>query len=360
MTNENNKLPTNIRQIGTISENTMRIYMEDYVQSYIEQYAMADTSKEKIAILIGKKLDIDNEEVLFVSGVVQGKYTIRKNNMLCLTEKSWQYVKKQIGLYFEGLKVVGWVYVRPGFEDYISENICSFQKENSARGLEVLFITDPSENINSFYRWNNENMMFNQIKGYIIYYEKNEGMHEYMLENKIKQPKKEGQEKAVHKDAGAAARAVASNKRTKYRNRLKISSDSRKMINLLGGVSFIMLMVCFVMGAGLVQNDERLNDLEEKISFIEADMKESQSVFASQKFTEPITQQTTQSETASNITTAEPPTEAETKKYVVKEGDTLIKISKKIYGSSANVSKIKELNKLDGSKIVVGDTLMLP
>lgn len=358
MTNEENKLPVNVKQIGTISDGSARIYMEDYVSTYIEQYAKADTSKEKIAILIGKKLVVENEQVMFISGVVQGRYTIRKNGMLTLTEKSWQYVKKQMDLYFENLSVVGWVYVQPGFEDYISENICMFQKENVHRGLEVLFITDPSENINSFYLWNRENMMFNQIKGYIIYYEKNEGMHEYMLENKIKKPKK-AEEDMPRQDAGAAARAVASGKNTRYRNRLKFSTDSRKMINLLGGVSFVMLMVCFVMGAGLVQNEERLNEVEEKLYFIETELKESQEVFAGQVFSEAPTQSTTIIQTTLAPVT-EPQTQPQNKKYVVQEGDTLIKICKKIYGSPANINKIKELNDIDGSKIVVGDTLLLP
>ncbi|MGN1317675.1 MAG: LysM peptidoglycan-binding domain-containing protein [Lachnospirales bacterium] len=354
MTNEEIKLPVNVKQIGTISDNSIRIYMEDYVKTYIEQYSSSDVSKEKIAILIGKKLTIENEQVIFVSGAVQGRYTIRKNGMLNLTEKSWQYIKKQMSLYFNDLSVIGWVYVQPGFEDYISEGICSFQKENMYRGLDILFITDPSENINSFYLWNNENMMFNQIKGYIIYYEKNEGMHEYMLENKIKKPKKE--EENIISDAGAKARAVASNKKSKYKNRLIINSDSRKMINLLGGVSFVMLMVCFVMGAGLVQNDERLSELEEKLYFLEAGIKESQAVFASQQLTETTTIPTTQAPTTTQIQT----TEAQVKKYVVKEGDTLIKICKNIYGSPANINKIKELNKLNDSTIVVGDTLILP
>lgn len=357
MTNEENyTLPTNVKQIGTINDRTSRIYVEDYVCTYIEQYSKSDMSKEKIGILIGKTIEVDNDEALFISGVVQGKYTIKKNGMTELTEKSWQYVKKQMSLYFDGLQIVGWVYIQPGFEDYIGENICNFQKNNWTRGLQVLYIVDPTENVNSFYKWNNENMMFNQVKGYVIYYEKNEGMHEYMLENKIKVEQRE-EEPEIKKDAGAEARAVAANKRTKYRSNIKISKDSKKMINLLGGVSFIMLMVCFVMGAGLVQNDERIRTLEDKLAFLEESFKESRGVFASQNISETTTQPSTQ---ATTQTTIQSTTQAEPKKYIIQEGDTLIKIAKKIYGDTSNINKIKELNNIDGSTIVVGKTLMLP
>lgn len=357
MTNEeNNTLPTNVKQVGTINDRTSRIYVEDYVCTYIDRYSRSEPSKEKIGILIGKTIEVDDAEALFISGVVQGKYTIKKNGMIELTEKSWQYVKKQMSLYFDGLQIVGWVYIQPGFEDYIGENICNFQKNNWARGLQTLYIVDPSENVNSFYKWNSENMMFNQIKGYVIYYEKNEGMHEYMLENKVKIDENTDKPE-IKKDAGAEARAVAANKRTKYRSSIRISKDSKKMINLLGGVSFIMLMVCFVMGAGLIQNDERIRSLEDKLTFLEASFKESQGVFASQTMSETASQPTTQT-TAQ--TTVQQTTQAAPKKYVIQEGDTLIKISKKLYGDVSNVSKIKELNNIDGSTIVVGKTLVLP
>ena len=95
MTNEENnfQLPTNVKQVGSISDGS-RIYMEDYACTYIEQYAASEPSKEKIAVLIGKTMTVDNETVIFVSGVLQGKYTIMRNGMPELTEKSWQYVEK--------------------------------------------------------------------------------------------------------------------------------------------------------------------------------------------------------------------------------------------------------------------------
>ena len=340
MTNEESyTLPSNVKQIGSLNDRGQRIYMEDYAISYIEQYANSQKDKEKIAVLVGKKIDIDGENVIFISGVIQGKYTIKRNGMTELTEKSWQYIKSQMNLYFSDLNIVGWTYIQPGFEEYIGENIYSFQKNNAIRGLEVLYIIDPIENISSLYKWNDN---------------KNEGMHEYMLENKIKEA--EEAIEAPETDAGAVARAVASKKRSNYKNRIRTSNDSRKMINLLGGVSFVMLMVCFVMGAGLVQNDERLNSLEEKLILLETALNDSSSVFAAQ---EPTTQSTTLQTTT--VTTTQTTTKTpEPKKYVVKEGDTLIKISKNLYGSSANVSKIRELNNIEGSNIVVGEVLLLP
>ena len=172
MTNDEvTNLPNNVKQVGSISDGN-RIYLEDYACTYLEQYAASEGGKEKIALLVGRNLTINDDCVLFINGIIQGKYTIQKNGMIELTEKSWQYIEKQLNLYFKDCQVVGWAYVQPGFEDYISEKLCNFQKSNITKGLQVLYITDPTEKISGFYKWNNNEEVFNNIKGYIIYYEK--------------------------------------------------------------------------------------------------------------------------------------------------------------------------------------------
>lgn len=361
MTNEEvTSLPNNVKQIGSISDGN-RIYLEDYACTYLEQYAASDGGKEKIAILVGRNLTINDDNVLFINGVIQGKYTIQKNGMVELTEKSWQYIEKQLNMYFKDCQVVGWTYVQPGFEDYISEKLCAFQKNNITKGLQVLYITDPTEQISGFYKWNNNEEVFGAIKGYIIYYEKNEGMHEYMLENKIKEDKpKEDINVEEEEDAGSKARKVAINK-TPKKGKHYAPIDQSKTINLLGSVSFVMLLVCFVMGAGLVQNDDKLNSLQAQLTALENEFQSSKEVFAShvEPTTMAVTETVTTTEKATEaVTTAE--AKAEPTKYKIQSGDTLISISKAKYGNTSMVQEIRELNNIENDKIIVGKTLLLP
>lgn len=358
MTNEEvNALPNNIKQIGSINDGN-RIYMEDYACTYLEQYAHMD-SKEKIAVLIGRNLTIDNENILFISGVIQGKYTVARNGITELTEKSWQYINKQMKLYFKDLDIVGWSYIQPGYEDYISDKLCNFQKDNITKGFQVLYIMDPTENITGFYKWNNTGSVFDAVKGYIIYYEKNEGMHEYMLENKIKERPAENIVKVKSEDAGAKAREAAT-KRTSYRARKKVLANQNKTANLLGSVSFVMLLVCFILGAGLVQNDDRITEMEMKIADLENRLQSTQSVFALSNnevnSEETTIQITTQAETQAETQTEE----IKHAEYKVQKGDTLIGISKNKYGTAAKVNEIRELNNIAGNRIIVGETLLLP
>ena len=87
---EKTVLPANVKQIGSITGGS-RIYMEDYACTYLQQYAQCEPSREKAAFLVGKSCEIDGEEILFISGVIKGKYTVRRGGMTELTEKSWQY-----------------------------------------------------------------------------------------------------------------------------------------------------------------------------------------------------------------------------------------------------------------------------
>lgn len=356
MTNDEvTNLPNNVKQVGSISDGN-RIYLEDYACTYLEQYAASEGGKEKIALLVGRNLTINDDCVLFINGIIQGKYTIQKNGMIELTEKSWQYIEKQLNLYFKDCQVVGWAYVQPGFEDYISEKLCNFQKSNITKGLQVLYITDPTEKISGFYKWNNNDEVFNNIKGYIIYYEKNDGMHEYMLENKIKEDKPvETPEERLKNDAGAKARKIAVAKVPKKAKHYA-TVDQSKTINLLSSLSFVMLLVCFIMGATLVQNDDKLNQLEAQLTALESEFQNTKAVFAS--YAETTTVTTTEAPT--EATTAQATAQVEHTKYKVQQGDTLISISKEKYGNTAKVREIRQLNNMENDKIVVGKTILLP
>jgi LysM repeat protein len=327
--------------------------MEDYVCTYIEQYAHSDKSREKIALLVGKNVKVDDEDVLFISGMIQGKYTLSRNGMPTLTDKSWQYAKTQLNKYFSELKIVGWVFVQPGFEDYISDRLCSFQLDNYSHGLELLYVTDPIEQVHSFYKWDASGRVFMQVKGYLVYYEKNEGMHEYMLDNKLAPvPVSNTALPEETVDAGAMVRELTSTKG--FKRHRHNTADKQQMLNLMGGVSFIMLLVCFVMGAGLIQNDEKLSQLQAQVDELKSS---SQDVFAGYTQTQAIPQTQTQQPVT------EPPTEVTTKQisaYRVQDGDTLIKISSRLYGTTDRVEDIAALNNITDNKIVVGEQLLLP
>jgi hypothetical protein len=223
-------LPSNVKQVGSITGEE-RIYMEDYACTYLQQYAAYEPTREKAAFLVGKACEVDGERVLFISGVIQGKYTVRRNGFTELSEKSWQYAQKQLRLYFDGLEIVGWAYIQPGFEDYLSEGIMEYQNKNAERGLKVLFLSDPTERISTFFKWDEPSTAFVLVRGYLVYYEKNEGMHEYMLENKLKTAKVDVTSSTDEKLARTLRpEKQEDNKEVRIKNR--VSVEQRRLSNL--------------------------------------------------------------------------------------------------------------------------------
>lgn len=367
MSEEKIVLPANVKQIGSITGDE-RIYMEDYACTYLQQYAATEPNREKAALLVGKSCEVDGEKVLFISGVIQGKYTVRRGGITELTEKSWQYAAKQMKLYFENLEIVGWAYIQPGFEDYLSDGIMEYQRKNADRGLNVLFLNDPAEKLTSFFKWDTESETFSTVRGYLVYYEKNEGMHEYMLENKIKTVVKADTASKTDDEQTTTDEKLARAVRSEGgRAKSRVFAEQKRLSNLLGSVSFVMLLVCFVMGAGLIRSDERINTLEHKINLMQSDIDGVQSVFASQNQTTQV-QTVAVTEAATQMTTATPVTETVTAAmaqeysyYTVEDGDTILKICKNEYGSGNRVDEIMELNNIDDpSRLYVGMELKLP
>lgn len=412
MNNENDKfsLPTNIKQIGTIADG-FRIYVEDYALTYINQFAKECGCEEKNAILLGEDCVIDGNKVLFISGVIQGKFSEAKNGMEILTDRSWQYINEAKEKYFPELKILGWVYIQPGYGDYVNDFHLNYHFNQFRGDNNVLLILDPIENISSFYIGNNEKRELQQLKGYIVYYDKNASMQDYMIENRvvkinIEEENPEGFRSTSFERPGSDNSKKESTRIQPRTNHIrgKLVAEQKKLVNLFGSLSAVLFLVCFIMGAGLVQNDDRIRKIENQLTDIDnsyqfllnqVSANGSASVFAqnaevnSQKAVTENSSQQTSEEIESKVSTtikneadkmqedkntqsenSEPSTaekendnkeEKNYQKYVVREGDTLGIICRRIYGNEDNMEKILAINNIENpDKIRIGDAIKLP
>ncbi len=386
-------LPKNIKQMGNIDDD-LKIYMEDYVFTYLQQYSKHSNGEERIAVLIGDSYTIDGNNVLFINGAVKGEHTIIEDGMVKLTKKSFDYINEQIDKYFKNSNIIGWFYSQPGFSDYINDGYINYHRENFSKENQVFFLSDPLENIGGFYRlYNND---FKAINGFIIYYEKNEAMSEYMLNNKTTNNRID-EDNFKAKDERLIN---ISRRKTSINKNIHSLNEYKKMSNIFGSLSAVLFLICFIMGAGLIQSDDKIAELEKRLvkldnsyRYILSQIKDDnvQSVFAqnSSKYSEPSSEQTSSLSTANTHTTQQTTvltTETSTvsttkitdktsettskstsksqqnlKKYEVKEGDSLELISKKFYGDRSKIEEIMSINGLDNpNTIYVGKTLLLP
>ncbi|MCL2375830.1 MAG: LysM peptidoglycan-binding domain-containing protein [Defluviitaleaceae bacterium] len=289
-------LPTNIRQIGNTDGVSMKIYMEDYVCSYLKQYAESGGHTEKIAFLVGKYMIIDAVPYVFVHGVIQGVHSEYIDNMETFTDASYDHAEEELARYFPGSEILGWMQSQPGYGVHLNPSYADYHMNNFTRPYQVLFVMDPIEKLNLFYMWNTEMTGVEETGGYFVYYDQNKGMQEYMNNNRInrakvrevakktedvpstrlkifedsqpkKKPKEEKRDEAPARALGRRSSAMSSVKTTHKEERSV--EDMRKMSNLLIGLCAVLFITTFIMGAGLLQSDSRISALENAIVTID-------------------------------------------------------------------------------------------
>jgi LysM repeat protein len=379
--------PRNIKQIGSIGSNK-KIYIEDYVFTYLNEYANAPESSEKLALLVGNNIVIDGIETLFINGAIKGEFVKKENDINIFTDEFWIYAKMQIKEYFADCEIVGLMQSQPGYGLYLNMNYSNYFMNNFTYKHQVLFLLDPLEKMNCFYIWDDEQKDLIESTGYFIYYEQNENMHEYMINNPISKYKVKNTTQKGN---------IAENKKTEVRfvseeRTKRVFNEQKKLINMLISLAAVLFLICFVMGAGLMQNEDRITALEKDLSQVsyaynnimgQLRQDNAQSVFAAQQDVEQIVEPkaTIINENMSTPTvTLIPDTDSisnnvydeidnmidddvnnNTITYEVKEGDTLGYISQRFYGDSSMVTHIMELNNIEESDMIyLGQVLTLP
>ena len=253
----------------------MRIYMEDYVCTYLNQYAQAGGYDERLALLVGRYLLIDSQPVLFINGAIQGKYTENEDGLLHFTEKTSAYAEAMIDEFFEGMEIVGWMQTQPGYGIFLNQQYAAYHFREFPKVNQVMFVMDPLENVNAFYTYNDDRTALAESRGYFIYYDRNTNMHEYMLSNKATEytpqsasypdvPKMERTD--PHEDYSETSPEGVIRKRLEQRNSSKKTMrEQKRTMNLLVSMSAVLFVVCFILGAGLIQSQTRLETMETQL-----------------------------------------------------------------------------------------------
>ncbi|MCL2840483.1 MAG: LysM domain-containing protein [Defluviitaleaceae bacterium] len=441
-------LPSNIKQIGSIGDG-QRIYMEDYVYTFLHQYAESAGFEERLAWLVGRNMMIDGQTFLFVGGAIHGKHVEKYEGHLRFTEKSVDYAEEMLDEHFPGMEVVGWMQSQPSYGTYLNQYYGAYHMRQFRKAHQVLFVMDPLERANAFYMANPTALTpadrLTEVSGYFIYYEKNTNMHEYMLANKamdyttksptmveftpleyVAEPKDpmedirfEDQFEADDQVEGRFAfgtpprekpapdpEKVIQRHEAAKNKRKGIVLEQKRATNLLAGLCAVLFVVTFVMGVGLVRNQDRIDRMEGEVRQITTAFRNhmanpivsdtAQPVFAEtaqppQQATpvqptpqpvEPVATQPTPTPTPTPEPTPTPtPTpstipSADTvlaggeqaalipdipETYTIQLGDSLIAISLYFFGTADRVQDILELNGIqDANMIVEGRTIALP
>lgn len=163
------------------------IYLEDYVYTYIYQYANTDLSCEHSAAIVGEYYP-DSREM-----IICGIMPIDKDKLAAPDEwineevvKTLQEEKEQ---YFQDARILGWLHMQPGYGTMLTMKEVKAHREVFDKEGTLLLLVDPINKIETFYVYEDDTLK--EQSGYYMYYDKNPCMQQYMLDKPFISTEKE-------------------------------------------------------------------------------------------------------------------------------------------------------------------------
>lgn len=385
--------PKNIKQIGDVSSDK-KIYIEDYAFTYINSIAYNSPQEEQAGVLLGELAKEGNERCVFVKGVIKAALGDTSDTGIYFNENIWNKIYSDTEKYFPDLSVVGWFAVMPEVTDERMARLKKLHLDNFAGNMKTLYLVDTVEKEEHFYLY--ENGTLKRQKGYVCFYERNYEMQEYMLERS---------EKKSCEDASDDR--VIRNIRNVIREKEELK-EQRKSGSFMYGASAFLVVVIIVIGINLMNNYEKMRRLNQsvdnlmnqlegnecggqdgddngvhdseasgdisvdgnaiKVNRLSGDVYPLEENSTSDKTErETVSDNNAASETTQAISESETDASVSSVKtdsysmYTVKQGDTLMGICKRYYGTTTKYQEVMQYNGLDDSDMLyIGQQIKLP
>lgn len=262
------KLPRNIRQIGN-PEKDFRIYMEDYVYTYLHPaqiQGMQIGILPRLLILLGEINHFSDRSCAFISGAIQVEDSDYPEEVPELNEATWRQIHTEMHRFFDKCEIVGWVLDIPGNTLEVSREMEDVHRRNFVSKYQFFFLMDSREREEAFYTWKDGRL--SRKEGYFIYYEKNPQMQEYMISRREQLLGELPLAEDVPDQAARNYRAMMREK--------KEHAQKQKSGILSYFLSVFMLVVLCSVSVILLGNIRRMEHMEETISVMSIAMESTE------------------------------------------------------------------------------------
>ena len=368
------QLPKNVRQIGNVSDNP-KIYVEDYVDTYLNQLREKAKEQPVGVILAGEVLELEDEKAVFVSGAVQMQELSEKDGKLEIGQDGMKHMMEEAAQYFPESHIVGWGIVEEGNPMSRNREVKKIQEREFGQEGSLFLWKNAREQDEIFYAYKFGELM--QIGGHYIYYEKNPEMQNYMINTR--------KENGVTPSEVVEDRA-AKNFRSTVRNK-KNYREQRQSSRFSYAMSVSLVVVVLAIGISTMNNVDKMRSVQKSLDMLSMSIGKTEETNGTVKEAEnnkedkqnqknKTEEKTVDNKADSKETENQKETENEQQKteqstatgkqaqedyYTVQRGDTLDKISLKLYGTANHVEAICKMNGLtDGNLIYIGQKLLLP
>ena len=364
-----NKFPKNVRQIGNVSD-TPKIYVEDYVDTFLNQICEHTEEMPVGVFLIGHTVRQDEQDCIYVSGALRMTELCFDGKHVGIHREVWEEAQREKEAYFPDGEIIGWCVIQSGGILQLESEMRRVHEKYFNYFGTVLILKNPEDE--QYFTYKYKELM--RMNGHYIYYEKNAAMQNYMILERKKigvTPSEDVEDKAAKE----------------FRNIVKeriIIQEEKRHTRYMRAVSALLIIAVLGIGVTTVNNYGKMQALQSaldgmKDSAVEKEEStEKEVVETSGEVAEEVPK--TDAEVTGAPEEAEETAEGATEPvneeaqmitstmqemsedvYIVEAGDTLAKISKKVYGDISHVDAICRMNGLsDGNLIFIGQKLLLP
>ena len=243
------KLPKNIRQIGE-RDTVLRLYVEDYVNTYLKRLKPGAGQSLRVGLLLGSREIHEDMPYVFVDGAMEMELLPQDGEKVVFTEEAWKKAYQQVETMFPRRTVQGWFlcagegvtlsplnYWRQHSQYFTGKNQLMYLN-SGLDGEEAVYITSSD----GFY----------QLRGYSIYYERNQLMQDYMIARKD----------ILREESKTDDRAIR-DFRKKMDEHRTAAVHQRSTVSILSGLCSVLAVMVLAGGVAMFNNYKKLHEMEQ-------------------------------------------------------------------------------------------------
>ena len=248
------KLPKNIRQIGE-RDKILKLYLEDYVNTYLKRLQPLKGSDLRVGLLLGSREMREDVPFVFVDGALEMDSVTREGERVEFTEDAWKKAYQQVEQMFPKRTVQGWFLCgSPGCSlsplNYWRQHSQYFTGKN-----QLMYLNAGLEGEEAVYITSSDG--FYKLRGYSVYYERNQMMQDYMVQQKDRGRAEEGVNDKAIQDF-----------RRKMDERRSEAGQHKNTVGLLTGLCSVLGITLLAGGVAMFNNYKKLHQMESVIASV--------------------------------------------------------------------------------------------
>ena len=248
------KLPKNTRQIGE-RDQSVRLYLEDYVNTYLKRLFPKGGQDLRVGVLLGTSEEHDGVPYLFVDSALEMEDVAEQGEKVELTESAWKKVYQDMDRLFPKRSVLGWFLCGAPGAALSPLNYWKQHGQYFAGKNQLMYLNSGLEGEEAVYITSEDG--FYKLRGYHIYYERNQMMQDYMIMRKD----------VRRVETGTGEPVVRDFRQRMEENKSQITSR-RGSIRVLGSLCSALAMVVLAGGVVMVNNYDKMQKMESVLTSV--------------------------------------------------------------------------------------------